>query len=344
MITRNSLRSISLALLAFNLSGCVSLNPVTGHALSSTAKQRFSDDIIARDWTEIDALRERLAKIRPNAALLYAVARAEGLTEFGAIEYAENDQTGVLEPVLDDALRLLQSQEAGQTSVNLDFPVIAGIHQVRADLWQKTKQLKHDPAKLKCAGEAIARLEVGLLELAHEQYEVDVKLNTEEHTVPYIGFIDTLNKNLDEQLSQCADDNNPPKLKKKWVLSADALFYFDKYREQDILPDGKPKLNAFADKLKADIKDNIIPAQFKLIITGHTDRLGGHGYNLTLGQQRADTIRDYLIHQYHFLPSQIETRTMGYAQPITYCSGNKINAELKACLQPNRRVEIELRD
>jgi outer membrane protein OmpA-like peptidoglycan-associated protein len=39
---------------------------------------------------------------------------------------------------------------------------------------------------------------------------------------------------------------------------------------------------------------------------------------------------------------QIETRSMGYAQPIKYCSGNKVNNELKACLQDNRRVEIEL--
>lgn len=339
MTTCNLFRNTCLGLLLVNLTACVDLTPMHGHALSSTAEQRFSDEVIARDWSEIDHLRERLAAVRPKAVSSYALARAEALLEFGAIEYAENDNTGVLEPVLDDALRLLNTQEAQQKIIQLDLPNMTGIRKVRLDLWQKTAELKQDPVKLACAGIAIARLEVALLEFAHEQYEVDVKLNTEEHTAPYVAFVDALNKVLDEQLARCSDGT----MLQHWLLSADALFHFDKFSEADILPSGKPKLDAFAEGLLAQRAKGTIKPQFQLIITGHTDRLGGHGYNITLGQRRADTVRDYLVHRHGLSREQIETRSMAYAQPIKYCTGVKITDELKACLQPNRRVAIELR-
>lgn len=317
------------------LTACVDMTPVRGHALSTTPKQRFTDEAINRDWAAINSLRSRIAAVRPVASSAYAVSRAEGMTEFGVEEYAETDKTGVIEAVLDDALAMLLTQEKRTKLQNLDIPKMPGTLMMRQDLWDKTRQIKKDPIKFNCVQEQLARLEVGLIELAHEQYEVNAKLNTEEHTKPYETLVDVLNEDLDDALSHCKPVS---KLPRKYVFAADALFKFDKFTEQDILDAGKQKLNAFAKEI---IKNQV---QWQtIIITGHTDRLGRHDYNLRLGQKRADTIRDYLLKNYSLPANRIKTRSMGYVQPVVYCSGEEITDELIACLQPNRRVEIELR-
>lgn len=119
-------------------------------------------------------------------------------------------------------------------------------------------------------------------------------------------------------------------------LSADALFVFDKSGASDILVDGKVQL----DKMVASLKSQY--SRIDLItVTGHTDRLGSDVYNQALSTARAATVRDYLIDK-GMPKAAVRSYGSGKLQPVAQCDDKIGRKELIACLQPNRRVEIEI--
>ncbi|HEX7804077.1 MAG TPA: OmpA family protein [Pseudoxanthomonas sp.] len=119
---------------------------------------------------------------------------------------------------------------------------------------------------------------------------------------------------------------------KRFELSGDALFAFNRHGENDILPDGRQKLSAIAAQLK-----QAKPTAVQVI--GHTDRLGTGVSNLLLSQRRAATVRALLI-QGGVEESVVSAQGMGEDQPVKQCNDDQPRAALVACLQPNRRVEI----
>ena len=76
-------------------------------------------------------------------------------------------------------------------------------------------------------------------------------------------------------------------------------------------------------------------------MTGHTDRIGSAEYNQKLSKQRADAVRDYLVSK-GVDRTKIETIGMGEKQPVVQCNQKEMKA-LIACLQPNRRVEVQVK-
>ena len=118
-------------------------------------------------------------------------------------------------------------------------------------------------------------------------------------------------------------------------LKADALFPFGKFAEQDMRPAGRQQLDELATELKS------LDSSARITITGHTDRLGSDAYNQRLSQQRAETVRGYLAAR--GVPgAQMSAQGMGEHQPVAECGGKMARKELIACLEPNRRVEIEV--
>jgi len=129
----------------------------------------------------------------------------------------------------------------------------------------------------------------------------------------------------------------PAAAPERFQLGADALFAFDKSGPGDILPEGRRQLDELAVKLKGAYKrlDSIT-------IVGHTDRLGSEAYNQRLSMARAATVRDYLAAR--GLPQgALRAHGVGEAQPAVQCADSQPRAALIACLQPNRRVELEVR-
>ena len=84
-----------------------------------------------------------------------------------------------------------------------------------------------------------------------------------------------------------------------------------------------------------------------LIITGHTDRLGAQGYNQKLSEKRAAAVKDYLVGK-GVEANRVYTEGKGKKQPVTGTSCKNLgkesgkNKKLVDCLQPDRRVEIEV--
>jgi OOP family OmpA-OmpF porin len=117
------------------------------------------------------------------------------------------------------------------------------------------------------------------------------------------------------------------------TLDADALFDFDK---AVLRPAGRTALDEFHGKLKS-INPEVI------IAVGHADRFGSEAYNQTLSDQRAAAVRDYLIAK-GVEPNRVHAEGKGEMQPMTMageCAGAK-STKVIACLQPDRRVEIEV--
>ncbi len=124
----------------------------------------------------------------------------------------------------------------------------------------------------------------------------------------------------------------------KITLSADVLFKFDRYREKDMLKAGRAKLDDVADQINNYIKDTVET----ITLTGHTDRLGSDAYNQRLSERRAKTVKNYLVKK-GIDGGKIADSGRGEREPVMQCKGNKATKKLIRCLQPNRRVDVEIR-
>lgn len=126
----------------------------------------------------------------------------------------------------------------------------------------------------------------------------------------------------------------PPAAPMKVTFSADSLFDFDK---ANLKPEGRQQLDKFAADLKGVKYDAVA-------VTGHTDRIGAQAYNLKLSTRRADAVKAYLVES-GIPASAIAVKGVNGADPVTRpedCKGSKPTAKLIACLQPDRRVEVEV--
>ncbi len=127
----------------------------------------------------------------------------------------------------------------------------------------------------------------------------------------------------------------PAPAPRKVSFSADSLFAFDR---ADITPAGKLALGKFSSELAGTEYQQIT-------VTGHTDRIGSHAYNLALSSRRADAVKNELVSTAGIPASRISTRGINGAEPVTKpgeCVGTRITPALIACLQPDRRVEVEV--
>jgi OOP family OmpA-OmpF porin len=116
-------------------------------------------------------------------------------------------------------------------------------------------------------------------------------------------------------------------------LSADVLFEFNSAQLRDL---GKEKLRELAKSLKdAEVE--------QLSAIGHADRIGSEAYNRTLSEKRAQAVKEYLT-ELGMETKRIETTGAGATNPVTAaaCRGLR-GIQLISCLQPDRRVEIEVR-
>ncbi len=119
------------------------------------------------------------------------------------------------------------------------------------------------------------------------------------------------------------------------TFSADSLFDFDK---SVIKPEGKQALDKFSADLKGTQYDTVR-------VTGHTDRIGSAAYNLKLSGRRADAVGAYLVSSGGVAPGKIAAKGVNGADPVTKpgdCKGSKPDEALIACLQPDRRVDVEV--
>jgi OOP family OmpA-OmpF porin len=118
-------------------------------------------------------------------------------------------------------------------------------------------------------------------------------------------------------------------------FSADSLFDFDK---SVVKPTGRHDL----DKIAADLRGVNYDV---LSVIGNTDRIGATAYNQKLSTRRAEAVSTYLVEAGGIPPNKISAKGVGSAAPVTKpgdCVGTKATPALITCLQPDRRVDIEV--
>ena len=122
-------------------------------------------------------------------------------------------------------------------------------------------------------------------------------------------------------------------------LQAETLFDFDK---AVLRPDGKKTLD---DEVVAKMKQ--YPEVEVVLVSGHADRIGGDKYNASLSDRRAAAAKSYIVSQ-GIDGKRVDAVGKGEAEPLVDCKTIKgaesgKNKKLVECLQPNRRVLVEVK-
>ncbi len=127
----------------------------------------------------------------------------------------------------------------------------------------------------------------------------------------------------------------PAPVLKRVVIAVENDFDFDKV---SLSASGKKTMDAFAQDLGG--------LQYERItVIGNTDRLGTESYNMKLSERRAASVRDYLIQSGKIPAARIVATGAGESDHRTVpsdCVGTKATAKLIECLQPDRRVDVEV--
>ena len=122
------------------------------------------------------------------------------------------------------------------------------------------------------------------------------------------------------------------------TLSSELLFDFDR---ATLRPAGQSKLDQLAGELKGAKVDRVVAS-------GYAGRIGSETYNQKLSERRAQAVKAYLVHK-GIDPQRVQIEDKGESDPVTGNACRNLgrewygNAKLVACLQPDRRVEIEVR-
>ncbi len=118
-------------------------------------------------------------------------------------------------------------------------------------------------------------------------------------------------------------------------FSADTLFGFD---ASAVRPEGKTALDTFSNQLGGATYGSIT-------VEGYTDRKGSEAYNQTLSGERANAVKEYLVTNGKIDPAKISAVGKGESSPVTKmedCPDTMSRAQQIICLQPDRRVEVEV--
>jgi OOP family OmpA-OmpF porin len=121
------------------------------------------------------------------------------------------------------------------------------------------------------------------------------------------GVYDYLDKCEGTPRDLKVDKDGCPVLEKK-TATIDLDIQFDS-NKADIKPQYHGKLMEVADFMAAY-------PETKAVIEGHTDSLGSAAYNQKLSQQRAESIRDYLIRNFKISPNRLTAKGFGEERPV----------------------------
>ena len=107
--------------------------------------------------------------------------------------------------------------------------------------------------------------------------------------------------------------------------AADLVVHFA-FAKADLDAAARLQLDEFAQKIMTS-------PNYAVIIEGHTDYVGPESKNKTLGQRRADAVRDYFVTQWKIDSGRFMTRSFGETAPVSANNTNEGRAQ-------NRRAEV----
>jgi outer membrane protein OmpA-like peptidoglycan-associated protein len=314
-------------------------------------------------------LQARIAKLKsaapvcPNA---YHLAKAQAWLNFARDQFHESAwQKNIQETTYAEAERLVVALETGRDP-GMGTPLVSDAQKIRPDLWAMAEKIKQDSkGQLCCAQRDTAFCEVQLVWSGHAL----TNLGGWRRANPFIKMAEDLCQTARQ--TQCAMEPTPVPVAlaaplaaavvslpvsqpayEKITLAAETLFMHGQSAVDQMLPEGRAKLNELAVRLK------LLRSVEKIIVNGHADitnATGDKNYNDNLSLARANTVRSYLT-TIGVDMSNAVINSAGDREPIkidcfipkgsngvTFGSASKQAMQAYyLCLQPNRRVEVEL--
>jgi len=113
-------------------------------------------------------------------------------------------------------------------------------------------------------------------------------------------------------------------------LAADVLFDFDKWT---LRPSARDALHQVAAIVRANAKGGIVR------VDGYTDSKGSDAYNQRLSNQRAESVRSWLVSEEGLRDVKFKTEGFGAGNPVAP-NTNPDGSDSPEGRQKNRRVEI----
>jgi OmpA-OmpF porin, OOP family len=354
-----SMKPLFLSLfISLALAGCAQTaikNEAPGPGSQATGlvaqQQRITEDKVLADRKTIEALQQRLRKLNESGIPQnnYPLAKAQCWLDTAKTQYHENDRTGYIEESLTESQKIIAALEANKSAnAGFDTPLVARSTRLRDDLWMELGKYKNNAATLSCNARTVACAEVRLVRAGHAEEQTGWRAAT-----PHVMMVEDGLRRAGVEAASCAPavvaSATPAAVasaaaapvvrevtKETFVILADTLFKFDKSGRDDMLPGGKERLAAVANRLKT------YQSIATLSIAGHTDRFGSDSYNDPLSARRAATVLEYL-NSLGVKAAKSEAVGKGKREPVTtQCSTKQPRAQQIICLQPDRRVTIEV--
>lgn len=341
-------KSFLLSLLALaTLSGCAVTDPratdrAPGAVPPFAEAKRFTDEAQRADHRALQSVQDRLAALQKDGRVpqtSYPWAKAQCWLDMARQNYHENDRGPVIGEALAESVKLVEALEKGATPEQRT-PLIGGSVRLREDLWARAERGRTGPGAA-CVAAQAACLEVQLVWMGHEYAEGGWR-----HANPYIGMAETMASRMEAGQAACATPAMAAapaptavaveRVIERLVLATDAVFEFDRAGLGDVGAAGRARLDVLADRAKG------LQGIERIVLVGHTDRLGSDAHNQPLSLQRATAVRDHLVAR--GLDAALFTvEGRGSAEPVKTCSDDLARNALIACLRDNRRVEVEIR-
>jgi len=338
-----------LSLLALAaLGGCAVTDPratdrAPGAVPPFAESSRYTDEAQRADHRALQSVQDRLAALQKDgrvAQTSYPWAKAQCWLDMARQNYHENDRGPVIGEALAESVKLVEALEKGTTPA-VTTPMIGGAVRLREDLWTRAERGRTG-AGAACVAAQSACLDVQLVWMGHEYAEGGWR-----HANPYIGMAETMAARMEAGQAACAAPAVAAaapapapvvteRVIERLVLATDAVFEFDRSGLNDIGAAGRARLDVLANRAKG------LQGIERIVLVGHTDRLGSDAHNQPLSLQRATAVRDHLVAR--GLDAALFTvEGRGSAEPVKTCGDELPRNALIACLRDNRRVEVEIR-
>ena len=315
----------------------------------------ISDQTIGADRAGYEALQGEVRKRHAAGASVAQpmLAKAQCWIDVSFHEYSRNERDDFPAAALKEAQTLIAQFDKSPNAAMAPTPLIAGAVRLREDLWQRAAGIVGNPSQ-QCAAARAACAEVALVHAGHEDAAYGWR-----SARPYVGIAEDAVSSASALAATCnpppvakpAAVTPPPVLaqpapvalpqapvKRRIALATDTLFDYDKW---DLKMD-KSSSN------KGQGWKSVLPQIRKefgkvesVRVFGYTDRLGSDAHNDPLSWRRANAVVQALKGE-GLTEVTIEAYGMGKREPKAECVGEKRTPALKACLQPSRRVEIEV--
>ena len=323
---------------------------------------RASDSRPPEPATQLD-LQRRLDVVAAAGASecggIYQSSKAQAWLNFSKYAAAERLPVGVREAGLGHVESLVVALETQRSPIT-EAPELPTSRHIRDDLWREIQAVKRG-GRLCAAPKMTAYCEVQLAWAGYEAAAGGVR-----HVDPYVRIAEDYCAAASAAMpvpvaaAPELEPMAPPAVQPKVApeptlpqepvpstktldladLSLSVLFPHNRSARADIRRPGRAELKRLAAELKT------LPAGTAILVVGHADPTGHAAYNNRLSRRRATSVIGELT-LLGVNPAQIRVEAAGSNLPVVQCAGAQVTFGRRrylSCLEPNRRVMIELID